>query len=59
VDDPREIESWHDGLVCLDAVRSVEMPGVDELPALGRMQMRVLAHLPSFRDVGWMLRYQF
>jgi O-methyltransferase involved in polyketide biosynthesis len=59
VDDPHEIETWHDGLVCLDTLRAVEMPGVDELPTIGRLQMRVLAHLPGFRDVGWVLRYRF
>ncbi|WP_119726676.1 class I SAM-dependent methyltransferase [Thermomonospora amylolytica] len=57
--DPYEIETWHPGLTCLDALRSVDMPGLDELPPAGRLQMRILAHLPGFRDIGWILRYRF
>jgi O-methyltransferase involved in polyketide biosynthesis len=59
IDDPREIEGWHDGLHCLDALRSVDMPGLDQMPASGRASMWVLAHLPGFRDVGRILRYRF
>lgn len=59
IDDPRELEAWHDGLVLLDAVRSVDMPGLDLLPSTGRIQMRVLALLPKLRDVGRILRYRF
>jgi O-methyltransferase involved in polyketide biosynthesis len=59
IDDPREIEGWHDGLQCLDALRSVDMPGLDQMPASGRTSMWVLAHLPGFRDVGRILRYHF
>lgn len=59
VDDPRELERRHDGLVLLDALRSVDMPGVDLLPRAGRVQMRVLAQLPGLRDVGRILRYRF
>ncbi|GAA1326529.1 class I SAM-dependent methyltransferase [Pseudonocardia xinjiangensis] len=59
IDDPRELESWHDGLECLDALRSVDMPGVEELPRSGRASMWVLARLPGFRDVGRILRYRF
>jgi hypothetical protein len=59
IDDPHEIEAWHDGLVCLDALRSVDMPGLDKLPASGRIAMRVLALLPGLRDVGRILRYRY
>jgi O-methyltransferase involved in polyketide biosynthesis len=59
VDDPQEIEAWHTGLTCLDAVRSVDMPGVEKMSASGRVSMRVMAHLPGFRDVGRILRYRF
>lgn len=59
IDDPRELETWHDGLVLLDALRSVDMPGLDLLPRVGRAQMRVLARLPKLRDVGRILRYRF
>jgi O-methyltransferase involved in polyketide biosynthesis len=59
IDDPRELERWHDGLGCLDALRSVDMPGLDLLPPAGRVQMRVLALLPFMRDIGRILRYRF
>jgi O-methyltransferase involved in polyketide biosynthesis len=59
IDDPREIEGWHEGLECLDALRSVDMPGLDELPLSGRLGMKVLAHIPGLRDVGRILRYRF
>ncbi|MBL1100308.1 class I SAM-dependent methyltransferase [Streptomyces coffeae] len=59
LDDPYELEGWHDGLSCLDAVRSVDMPGLEKMPSTGRMSMKVMAHLPGFRDVGRILRYRF
>jgi hypothetical protein len=59
IGDPHELESWHDGLKLLDALRAVDMPGLDLLPLAGRIQMRVLAHLPVLRDAGWILRYEF
>ena len=59
IDDPRELEAWHEGLVLLDALRSVDMPGLELLPRAGRIQMGVLAHLPKLRDVGRILRYRF
>ncbi|HYH33400.1 MAG TPA: class I SAM-dependent methyltransferase [Pseudonocardia sp.] len=59
IDDPRELERRHEGLVLLDALRSVDMPGVDLLPLPGRVQMAVLVRLPGLRDVGRILRYRF
>jgi O-methyltransferase involved in polyketide biosynthesis len=59
VDDPHELETWHDGLKLLDALRVVDMAGLDLLPLAGRIQMRVLAHLPVLRNAGWILRYRF
>lgn len=59
VDDPYEIEGWRDGLECLDALRSVDMPGLDQLPASGRLGMWVMARIPGFRDIGRILRYRF
>jgi O-methyltransferase involved in polyketide biosynthesis len=59
IDDPGGLEDRHEGLVCLDALRSVDMPGIDLLPHAGRIQMRVLALLPGLRDVGRILRYRF
>jgi O-methyltransferase involved in polyketide biosynthesis len=59
VDDPHELEGWHDGLELLDALRSVDLPGLDLLPPAGRLQMRVLSLLPVLRNAGWILRYRF
>jgi O-methyltransferase involved in polyketide biosynthesis len=59
IDDPWSLESWHDGLTCLDALRSVDMPYLDRLPLSGRMGMRMMARLPVLRDAGRILRYQF
>jgi O-methyltransferase involved in polyketide biosynthesis len=59
VDDPHELESWHDGLELLEAIRAVEMPGEDMLPLVGRIQMKVLSLLPVLRNAGWILRYRF
>ncbi len=59
IGDPRALESWHDGLVLLDDLRSVALPGNDELPLKGRLAMRMMAHLPGFRDIGRILRYGF
>ncbi|RJL31288.1 class I SAM-dependent methyltransferase [Bailinhaonella thermotolerans] len=59
IDHPRDLESLHPGLTLLDDLRSVDMPGVERLPRAGRLQMRVLAHLPGFRDIGRILRYGF
>jgi methyltransferase (TIGR00027 family) len=59
IDDPHEIETWHPGLTCLDAMRIVDMPGVEKLPVAGRVGMAVLARLPGFKDVGRLMRYRF
>jgi O-methyltransferase involved in polyketide biosynthesis len=59
VDDPRALQAWHPGLRLLDDLRAVAMPGIEEFPRVGRLQMRVLAHLPGLRDVGRILRYEF
>ncbi len=59
IDDPHEIEGWHDGLRLVDALRSVDMPGLEKLPWTGRAQLWVLARIPGLRDVGRILRYRF
>jgi O-methyltransferase involved in polyketide biosynthesis len=59
IDDPREMEGWHEGLECLDALRSVDMPGLDRPPAAGRVAMWVLARIPRLRDIGRILRYRY
>jgi O-methyltransferase involved in polyketide biosynthesis len=57
--DPRALESWHEGLVCVEDLPSVALPGNDELPRGSRVAMRILALLPGFRDIGRILRYRF
>lgn len=58
IDDAHELEAWHPGLTCLDALRSVDL-GLDRMPATARLALRVMAHLPGFKDVGKILRYSF
>ncbi|MBB5956591.1 O-methyltransferase involved in polyketide biosynthesis [Saccharothrix tamanrassetensis] len=57
LDDPRAIEPW--GVTCVESVRSLELPAVKEMPASGRIPLRIMAKLPGFRDVGRILRYRY
>jgi O-methyltransferase involved in polyketide biosynthesis len=59
IDDPAEIEGCHDGLTCVDSLRSVDMPGIDRLPPAGRAGMWVLARIPGMRDIGRILRFRY
>lgn len=59
LDDPAEIEGWHPGLKCLDALRSVDMPGLESLPLSGRIGLKVVSWIPGLRDAGRILRYRF
>lgn len=59
VDDPREIESFHPGLRCLSAVRSVEMPGMEAVSRATRVAFAIMARIPKIRDVGQVLRYAY
>ncbi|MFI9815255.1 class I SAM-dependent methyltransferase [Saccharothrix variisporea] len=57
LDDPRAIEAW--GLSLVEDVRSLELPEIADMPASGRIPLRVMAKLPGFKDVGRVLRYRF
>ncbi|ONI81749.1 polyketide synthase [Saccharothrix sp. ALI-22-I] len=57
--DPAVVEAWADGLTCVDAVRSVELPEIAAEPLPSRVAMRVMARLPGIKDVGRILRYRF
>ncbi|MER5263627.1 class I SAM-dependent methyltransferase [Actinosynnema sp. NPDC002837] len=59
LDDPTVVEGWHEGLRCVDAVRSVELPQIAAEPWPARVPMWVMARLPKVRDVGRVLRYRF
>jgi O-methyltransferase involved in polyketide biosynthesis len=59
VDHPRAIETLHPGLECLDALRSVDMPGLDQLPLSGRISLAVASRIPKLRDVGRIMRFRF
>ncbi|MFM9372541.1 class I SAM-dependent methyltransferase [Streptomyces sp. Da 82-17] len=59
LDDPEAVESWAPGLTLVESVRSVDVPGLDHLPASGRLGMRLLARIPVLRDIGRILRYDF
>jgi len=57
IDDPRELERW--GLTCLDAVRALELPGLERAPLRERVRLRLAARIPRMRDTGRLLRYAF
>lgn len=59
VDDPHEIELLGRRLTCLDALRSVDMPGLDALPLSGRISLAVSARVPRLRDMGRVMRFAF
>ncbi|MCP3804034.1 class I SAM-dependent methyltransferase [Allokutzneria sp. A3M-2-11 16] len=59
IDTPGQIERLHQGLTCVDALRSVDMPGLEKLPLSGRIGMRVIAHIPALRDIGKIMRFRF
>ncbi|MEV0680902.1 class I SAM-dependent methyltransferase [Actinosynnema sp. NPDC050436] len=57
LDDPRAVEPW--GVRLVEAVRSMELPEIAELPLASRVPLRIMAKLPGLRDVGRILRYEF
>ncbi|PSK88093.1 O-methyltransferase involved in polyketide biosynthesis [Murinocardiopsis flavida] len=59
VGDPHEIEGWHEGLVLLDTLRSVELPGNAQMTASARAGMWVMARIPGLRDIGRLLRFSY
>lgn len=59
IDDPHELERRHHGLTCLDAIRALQMPGLEKAPPAERLRLWVAAHLPGVRDAGLVLRYGF
>ncbi|MCC3770972.1 class I SAM-dependent methyltransferase [Streptomyces sp. UNOC14_S4] len=59
IDDPAELENWHAGLHCLDAVRPADMPGTEKLSTAARLALWAMAHTPGWRDVGCILRYEY
>jgi O-methyltransferase involved in polyketide biosynthesis len=59
LDDPAVVSGWADGLTCVDAVRSVELPQIATEPLHARLPLRIMALVPGFKDVGRILRYRF
>lgn len=59
IDDPGQIEALHPGLHCLDDLRSTEVAGEEHLPLSGRIQMKVISHIPALRDIGRIMRFSF
>jgi hypothetical protein len=59
VDDPKQLESWHEGLKLMDDVLPGKRPGNEELPLISRTQTWIAAHLPVFRYFARDLRYEF
>ncbi|KAH8589923.1 tetracenomycin polyketide synthesis O-methyltransferase tcmP [Bisporella sp. PMI_857] len=59
IDDPKALEAWCPGLKLVDDLRSVDMPGIGQMPLAARAQAWVVSNMPYLRDAGRMLRYQF
>lgn len=59
VDDPHELEAWHEGLTCMTAIDSFDVPGADQLPRSTRLLLRACAAFPLFKNIGQVLRYRF
>ncbi|MBH1937312.1 class I SAM-dependent methyltransferase [Streptomyces sp. AV19] len=59
VDDPQEIESLHEGVKCLEALRIHELKAIDRLSASNRCWARVVGRTPRMRNAWRMLRFRF
>jgi O-methyltransferase involved in polyketide biosynthesis len=59
LDDPAVVTRWLPGVTCVEAVRSLELPAIADMPASGRIPLRIMARLPRVKDVGRILRYRF
>ncbi|WP_344876652.1 class I SAM-dependent methyltransferase [Allokutzneria multivorans] len=59
IDDPREIERLHPGLTCVNALRSVAVPGIELLPLPARIGLKVFSAIPALRDFGRIMRFRF
>lgn len=59
IDDPGQIEALHPGLRCVDDLRSTDVAGEEHLPLSGRIQMKVISHIPALRDIGRIMRFSF
>ncbi len=59
VDGPGEILALHPGMRCLDDRRSTDLPDLDKLPFLGRLNLKLVDRIPKLRDVGRIMRFEF
>lgn len=59
IDDPKLLETWCPGLTLVEDLRSIDVPGISELPWSARMQASIVSHVPYLRNAGRMLRYKF
>lgn len=59
IDDPRELESWHDTLQLVDALRMLELLRRNSTSTRARVGMWVFARVPVLRDFSQILRYRF
>ncbi|KAK3304797.1 tetracenomycin polyketide synthesis O-methyltransferase TcmP [Chaetomium strumarium] len=59
IDDPKLLETWCDGLRLVEDQLTIEMPGIEELPLVSRMQAWAVARIPYLREAGRLLRYEF
>lgn len=59
IDDPKLLETWCDGLRLVEDQLTIDMPGIEELPLVTRMQAWAVARIPYVREAGRLLRYEF
>lgn len=59
IDDPGQIEALHPALRCIEDLRSTDVAGEEHLPLSGRIQMKVISHIPALRDIGRIMRFSF
>ncbi|MUM18572.1 MULTISPECIES: class I SAM-dependent methyltransferase [unclassified Mycobacteroides] len=59
IDDPAQIELLRPGLRCIDDLRSTDVAGEEYLPLSGRIQMKVISHVPALRDIGRIMRFSY
>ncbi|KAH7399710.1 tetracenomycin polyketide synthesis O-methyltransferase tcmP [Cadophora sp. MPI-SDFR-AT-0126] len=59
IDNPKALEAWCSGLKLVDDLRSVDMPGISQLPLAAQAQAWVVSNIPYLRNAGRVLRYKF
>jgi O-methyltransferase involved in polyketide biosynthesis len=59
IDNPKEIETWGEGVKLRDEIFMAGRPGVEEADFLRRTRMLIMNSIPLIRSMGRDLRYDF